>query len=206
MQSQSQGQVGPGIFLDGSIAPLRQERTGALVVTQAHGGRYEAAFRKNLFTAYCTGTTLTAVNTTYTGLGVYNGSTTVNLAIQRVAGFLAVTSASDLGVLLAVGNQGMTAPTGITGATRVQNNFLSAGGPQATPYTAATLAVAGTPYKTLLHNSAAIATTGEDSGFQIDLEGGLIVPPGWFVEFAAYSAASAASAFVGDIQWEEVPV
>ncbi len=64
----------PESFLHGSIAPLRQERTGALVVTQAHGGRYGAAFRKNLFTEHPHGTTLMRVDDTwYRGLVVAYG-------------------------------------------------------------------------------------------------------------------------------------
>lgn len=206
-----QGQVGPQVLSDGAIAEPRQDRSGSFVVVEGHGRYYEAAYRRNLFTAYAAAATLSAAATSMTGLILINpNGNSKNLALQKTGGFLAVTSATDIGVTLGYFAQGSTTfgGTTLTAANALVSNFLQSN-PQATAeaYVAVNaIAVAPTPFKTLLHNTAAIATTGEDPGWQVDLEGSIIIPPGFGVALCAVSAASAASALYADISWEEVPV
>ena len=206
MPIQLAGAVGPSAVGDGATPPVRQNRDGSLAVVESHGRYYEAAYRKNLFTAVASGTTLTAANTAYTGLAVLNPSgNSKNFVLQKTGGFLAVTSASTLGIALGYWAQGTTTMTNTTPVT-VLPNFVGTGGSTAIASSSATTAASQTAIKYLLHNTAAIATTGEDPGWQVDLEGSIIVPPGYGVALIAVSAASAASALYADISWEEVPV
>ena len=71
-------------------------------------------------------------------------------------------------------------------------------------YKAATLTAAGTAFLALMHNTAAIATVGVDR-INIDLDGKVIVPPGYWVALAALGAASAASAVSSSITYAEIP-
>src|SRR5258705_7875934 len=50
--------TGPVVTADGSINPARNDKTGALVLTDAHGRFQEAALRGNLFSAGMTTTSI----------------------------------------------------------------------------------------------------------------------------------------------------
>jgi hypothetical protein len=153
--------------------------------------------------------TLTLAATAYTGLAIWNNSAATNpvdLHLLKLTGNVAVTSAAMTGIALGGGVQGTTAPTGTTLAT--QSSSIIGGpssGPAGIAYSAATLAVAATNLLDLLHNTAAIAVTGEDNGFSIDLEGSIIIPPGGFVAFSALGAASAAGAVNLSAIWAALP-
>ena len=209
MPLQTSGQVGPQVLGDGNSSPIRQTRDGSLTVAESHGRYYEAAYRKNVFTAIAQGTTLTALNTTATGLIVLNPyGSTKNLVLQKTGGFVAVTSASATGVILGYFAQGTSAFTNTTPIT-IASNFLSqlsSGSVAVASSSCSGIPAAPLALKNLLHNTAAIATTGEDPGWQVDLEGSIIVPPAFGIVLAATGAASAASALYADISWEEVPV
>jgi len=196
---------------DGGIAPggLRQGRLGDGIFSELHGRYYEQAYRKNVFTAYCTAQALSVVGTAMVGLQVWNGSPLtngVNLVLLKAAGFIFVTSATTTGIVLASGPGQVSAPTGQTGTSRLSNNFLGGPLPQATATAAATFTNAPTAFWNLMHNTAAIATTGEDNGFQVDFEGSIVVPPQFYVAFAALGAAAAAASTNLSLMWEEVPV
>lgn len=201
--------IGPAVASDGSTPTARGGRSGEAVVQELHGRYYEATFRKNVYTAYVTAVSLTTAGTTMTGIQVWNGSSTsggVNLNILKVGGIVTVTSASQTGVLLGTGAGQTAAPTAQVAATRVSNNFLGGPSPAATATNTATFTAAPTAMMNLLHNTAAIGTTGVDTGFQLDLEGSLIVPPTYYVAFIALGAAGAASSNHLNVTWEEIPV
>jgi hypothetical protein len=153
--------------------------------------------------------TLSAAATGMTGLIIYNNSLPVqgvDLHLLFISGVVVVTSASMTGISLGFGTQGQTAPTGITAATQT-SSYLGAGaaGQFGLAYSAATVAVAPTGIFDCLHNTAAIATTGEDNGFEFDFGGSVIIPPGEFVAFIAGGAASAASAVNLSAIWAALP-
>ncbi len=206
LQAQIQGQVGPQVLTDGVISQLRAEKTGALVMQQLHGRYYEQTYRKNLFYAYSAAGILSAVGTAMTGTILYNGATNVNLVLQKINLQVVATSASLTGIALASGAPGLQSlvPTTTTAVTRTGNCFLGGPASVAIAYSVATT-LATTAFLSLMHNTAAINTVGQDFT-QIDLEGSIIVPPNTVVCLAALGAASAAAAVVSSIIWEEVPV
>jgi hypothetical protein len=174
--------------------------------------RYAAlAWSGDLFTAYAAAQATSLVGTAMVGLQLWNGSPVsgtgaVNLVLLKVGGAVIATSATQTGVVLASGTGQVSAPTGQTAATRVGNNLIGGRAPAALALNAGTFTNAPTAFMTLLHNTAAIATTGEDTGYQLDLEGSIIVPPQCYVCFAAIGAAGAASSNQHHIMWAELPV
>ncbi len=204
------GQIGPVTGSDGNQVPFRQGRSGEQIVTELHGRYYENTYRKNVFTAYCQAQAVTSLTTAAcVGLQLWNGSPLtngVNLVLLKTGGYISVTSASLTGLVLASGTQQAAAPTAQTAATSIKNNFLGGTAPQATATAAATFTAAPTAHLSLEHNTAAIATTGEDFGYLVDLEGSIVVPPQCFVAVNSIGAAGAASAWNGYLMWEEVAV
>lgn len=201
-------QIGPQTttgFGVGTTQNLRGGKLGDLISSELHGRYYEQSYNRNLFYGYTTAQTLTAANTTYTGHGLYNGSNSVNLVLLKTAVQVSVTSASMTGIALGYSSGQTVVPTSQTAATGFGNMFLGGAVPQATVFKAATLLVAGIPVFPLMHNTAAIATTGVDQITQ-DFEGSIIIPPGGVMTLLALGAASAANAVTAAFMWEEVPV
>jgi len=197
--------AGPQSRTDTSQGPFRASKTGELITGYAHPRYFEAAQRGKLFFSYAAAATLTAVNTTYTGHALYNPlGSGVNLVLSKIAIIVSVTSASMTGIALATNLQA-SAPTGLTAVDRQGNCLIGNAAGAVLGYKAATLAAAGTSLLALIHNTAAIATTGVDQ-LVVDLEGSVIIQPGYTVHLAALGAASAASAVTSSFIWEEVPV
>lgn len=173
--------------------------------SQLHGSMYQATAFNTLYYGYSQAKTVTSANTTATGLIIHNPANSgVNLSINKIYIGVSVTSASLTGIALAQNVQA-TVPTGTTVATANGNAFIGAAAGKAVAYSAATLANAPTPILPLMHNSAAIATTGEDS-IVVDLQGSIVIPPGYAVSLSALGAASAASAVTATILYEEIVV
>lgn len=202
-----EGQVGPQVLSDGSRGLVRLARDGSQIAQSAHADLFESAFRKQIFSASVTAQAMTVPGTGMVGLQLYNQSTDKLLSLIEVGGFIYATSATTTGVSLIAGNQGAVAPTGQTGAAVSRCTYLGASGPVAgLALAAGTFAVTGGVLQYLMHNTAAIATTGEDPGFRVNLNGRVIVPPGYFVAIAAFGATAAATSTNLDITWEEVPL
>ena len=144
------------------------------------------------------------------GLQLWNGSgvgTGVNLVLLKTGGMITVTSATTTGIILATGVGQVIAPTGQTAVDSTKNNFIGAGTGAGSLATAAgTFTNAPTGMLTLMHNTAAIAATGEDMGYFVDLEGSIVVPPQNYVAIAALGATVAAAGWTGFLTWEEVPI
>jgi hypothetical protein len=205
------GTTGPQSYSGGGIQPaqgIRLARDGSVAVTEYNAPHYLAASDQRVFTAFASAVATSVVGTGMVGLQLWNGSTTVNLALLEVGGMIIVTSATVTSLVLAFGTGQVSAPTGQTAITKAACTFLSttAPGPQALATNAGTFTNAPVAILNLMHNTAAIATTGEDSGFRVDLKGRYIVPPQSYVAIAAVGAAVAASGSNLDLSWMEVPV
>ena len=196
----------------GTVQPARSDKTGALVTTEGHGRYTEAVLQGRVFTAYCTAQALSTAAAGMVGLQLWNatlgqtGGGGYNLVLLKAGGFIFVTSATTTGIVLAVGTGQTAAPTGQTAATKVTNNLVGGLAPGGLALAAGTFTAAPAAILNLMHNTAAIGTTGEDTGFSVDLEGSIVIPPGAFVAFAALGASAAASSTNLHLMWEEVPV
>jgi len=198
------GSVGEKFASTGTQVDQRFGKMNELITAPAFGRHHENAINRRLFQSYGAPQTLTAVNTTYTGHLLWNPvGSGVNLVLCEVDLIVSVTSASMTGIALASAAQATT-PTGTTAIERQGNMFLGGAAGAALAYKAATLTAAGTAFKALMHNTAAIATTGVDR-INVDLGDGIIVPPGYWVGLAALGAASAASAVGSSFIYAEIP-
>ena len=202
------GRVGPAQGTSGSPLDVRSGIQGDIITSELHGRYYEQASRGNLFTCYSAGRAITVVGTALVGLQLWNSSPVgggVNLVLLKTGGYIAVTSAALTGIIIATGVGQVTAPTAQTAADAVKNNFVGGRTPQGTAIAAGTFVNAPTGIITLMHNTAAIAVTGEDIGYLVDIEGSIVVPPQAYVAICALGATGAAAAWTGYLMWEEVP-
>lgn len=206
----SQGTTGPQSSGDGlsPIQGFRQARTGEAIVSELQARYYEQAYRKNRYTARAALVATSLTGTALVGLVLWNSSPQagVNLVLSKLGGNVVATSLSQTGVALAVGTAQPAAPTGQTAVSATTNNFLGGALGYGKPMNAGTVVVAPTVLIDLLHNTAAVASSGEDPGYSIDLEGSIIVPPQSFVAIVALGAAGAAASNNHWIMWDEVPV
>lgn len=160
-----------------------------------------------LFTARAALQATSLAGTALVGLQVWNRSQGVNLHLTKLGGNIVATSATQTGLALAFGAQPVTtAPTGQAAASSVINNLIGGAAPAALALAAGTFAAACVAQLDLLHNTAAIATTGEDPGFYLDLEGSIVIPPGQYAAIIALGAAGAASSNNLWMQWAELPI
>ena len=183
-------------------------KDGDLLISQLHPRYYQSTVAGRVCAAYAA-TLATSVPATATiGLTVWNPpGSGVRLAMTKWASQIVATSASTTGIVLAGGFQ-TTTPTTVTAATstgRMLINGTTSTAGRALAYNIATVLVVPIVLVVLHHNTAAIATTGEDTNTG-DLEGSIVVDQGGFVCFAALGGAAAASAHTMSIMWEEVVV
>ena len=206
----SQGTTGPQTSADGTspIQGFRQARTGEMIVSEIQSRYYEQVYRKNRYTARSALAATSLTGTALVGLILWNSSPQngVNLVLSKLGGNIVASSATQTGVALAVGTAQATAPTAQTAVSATTNNFLGGSLGYGKPMNAGTVLTAPTVLIDLLHNTAAIATTGEDTGYSLDLEGSIIVPPQSFVAFVSLGAAGAAASNNHWLMWDEVPV
>lgn len=169
--------------------------------------RYAALAQSGyIYSARCALQATSLVGTALVGLQVWNRSSLFNLHLLKASGNIVATSASQTGLALAVGTSQTSAPTSQTAATNVQNNFVGGAAPAALALSAGTFSVAPVACWDLLHNTAAIATTGDDIGFQMDFEGSIVIPPNCYAAIVSLGAAGAASSNNLNLMWAELPV
>lgn len=206
----TQNQVGPlatsTSLSSGVQVTDRGGNMGEKIVSELQPRYYENTYRRNSYSAYAGGVATSLTGTALVGLILWNGSTSVNAVLTKSSGFIAVTSATTTGLALAKGTGQPTAPTGLTAITASGNDFIGGMASQCTAYNAGTVLVAPTVAWPLLHNTAAIAVTGEDNGYSVDFEGSIIVPPQTFVAIVALGAAAGAASTFLALKWIEVPI
>ena len=195
------------------VSDQRIGQQGEGIVSNLHGAYYEQSVRRNLFVSTSLARATSLVTTAMVGHIVWNPPDSgVNLAITKWSSAIIASSATCTGIVLAVGYQ-TTGPTTVTVADTVGSAYVTLTGatnavlrsPKAKAYAIATVLFAPVVTWYLHHNTAGIATTGEDS-MQGDLEGAIVIPPGGFFCVAAQGAAAAAAAHSSSFMWEEIPL
>ena len=193
---------------DGAKNEPRGSQQGGLVI-QSDGGKYEEpAIRQQMCFSYCAARATSVPATAQIGNIIWNppGSGVV-LVMCKWSIQIQATSATTLGITFGYGAQATT-PTTVTVANAYGSTYLNAGSPgncKAKAYAIATLGVAPTPVMNLVHNTAAIATTGVDS-IQGDFDGIWIIPPGYVGALSAITAAIAAAGMTSTLTWKEMKI
>jgi hypothetical protein len=200
--------TGPVLLADGAgDQPIRQDRTGAVVTTDAHGRYNEAASRRQVYMAHAI-VTAPVIFSTAAGTGgplLWNGSGVVNASILALGfGVTVVTTvAAALGI---TGNTGQTsAPTTVTAIDSHRNCYI--GGPLAScsVYRIGTVANAGNFFMPLAYLHTGALTVDNFGLSWIDIGGAIVVPPNAWCSIAASATATTTVAQLGMI-WEETPI
>jgi len=202
LQVQVGATVGPQTLQDGAKVYGRADKQGALVTTNAHGRYTEAAYRRNIFYSHTANQATSVPEEINVGNTVWNptGSGRV-LSLLKWAISVTATSAGCLGFNLTYGVAALT-PTTLTAAT-TGCTYLSGVTGVAKAYSTATYLAHPTPIFLLHHNTEAISLTGE-TYVAGDFEGGIIVPPGFYVGINAITAAGVG--IYSSLWWEEIPI
>ena len=165
----------------------------------------EQAVRGWLYSTYSTAVALSLPATATVGAMVWNPpGSGVRIHLLEFSSMNYATDADCTGVVLAVGYQ-TTTPTSTTAATFYGRTLISQATAvvgQAKCYSIATVLTAPLAVELLQHNTAAIATTGEDL-VRGSFKGAWVLEEGGFATTAAHGAA--ATAWAGHILFAEVP-
>lgn len=183
----------------------RAGQLGDAIVSELQPRYYEATYRKTMFSARAALQATSLVGVTMVGLSLWNSSTDKNLVITKLGGNIVASSATQTGVVFSSGTGQLVAPTTPTTVV-VKNGFIGAQVGAGIAYSTGTYVNAPTASFDLMHNTAAIATTGIDPGYYIDIEGSIVIQPQCYMAFAAVGAAGAAASNNHWIMWTEVPI
>lgn len=205
---QLSGNVGPQLQAAGTLnVPVRLDSFGAIVTSGLRGKYAEHASRGGVFTSYVATVATSAPATATIGNMIWNPpGSGVRLELLRWVSQIVATSASCTGIAIAGGYQTTTPTTTtaatVSGSTLIGATTLTAG--KAIAYSIATVLTAPVVIRPLHHNTAAIATTGEDTQTG-EFDGEIIVLEGGFVTLVALGAAAAASSHTSGLIWAEMP-
>ena len=175
---------------------------GEVILTGNYGDLYEVASRGRLYSAcnQAVVTTTAGLATTFTGLAIANPATSgVNLVMRafHVAQSAAAATACSIGV--------MTGSGAAAGALVTRN--AKVGGAASPATTASAGATIATPVlERVLGSLGTLAATGYgmEPSVVFDLEGSIIVPPGFYI--ASYTSAVTTAALQFAFVWEELAV
>lgn len=187
----------------GTTQPNRAGQLGDLIVSQLQPRYYEQTYRGNRFVVanQAAVTTTAALATTYTGLVLGNPSTSsVNLVLDKFCcAQFAAGAAGAVGVM-----------TGTIGTNTITDTLVprnrKVGGLRSVATSNAGQTISTPVLEQVFGSLGSVATTGYGltPGVVVDLEGSLIIPPGYFV--AAYTTVVTTSALIFSFEWTEVPV
>lgn len=197
------GKVGEQTLSSGSTGPIRIDKTGALVVSN-YGKYAEAVLQGKVFAAANQAKVAVTADfaTTYTGLVVENPAGSGKNLIM-----IGFSYAAEEAIATAVGIGLMTgADAGDVAAAIVPRNRLT-GGPASIAVVDNGCTLTGTPVLEQLITTAWAEATSTGTLAQpnvVDLDGSLVITPGYYVAVMA-TAAVAASMLFG-FMWIEIDV
>ena len=201
---QAEARVGLISAAEGTINPLRSGTEGGLVL-DLHGKYYEAVKAGRVFVA-CNQAAVAvtaAMATTYTGLVVENPATSGKDLVMLRFGYTATIAAPVAATVLGL----MTGLDAGDAAAAITPRNRYVGGPASVAIVDNGCTLTGTPVLEQVFSQVGTGATTVPLVAQpceIDLDGSLIIPPGYYV--AVYSFAANTAAFIFSLMWEEVPV
>lgn len=190
----------PNKQTDGSQPQIRGGNLGSIITDNLHGAYYETSYRSNMFHVanQAAVTTTAGLATTWTGLAISNpAGSGVNAVINYfTCAEFAVGAAAVIGI--------MTGSGAAAGALVSRPSLI--GGPTGKVTASAGATIATPVLDIVLGQTGSVATTGYglSAGISFDMQGSLIIPPGFYA--ASYTSTVTSSALLFGFQWEEVPV
>lgn len=210
------GRSGPVAIADGQSSAVRQDKSAALVNTEAHGRYQEPTYRGNVFLLDSDAVTLAAANTTKSAIGglakfingFHNPNGSGKLAVILNANVSTV-SGTPAGPYFWNYTCGISDSATLTGT--VHSAFLNTGAgasAMSARVNVALTAFANAPALTqlaTLGGPAAIAAGAGMYNVTEDVAGRIIVPPG--CDFGLMAVGAGTSHVVqSTIAWEEIPL
>lgn len=175
-------------------------RQGDIIGTEFNPRYYEQTLRANCFSVanQAAVTTSTTLNTTFTGLSVANPTGSgFNLVMTKfTCAQFAVGAAAVVSIAAGTG--------AAAGSLTIRNRLYGGAASKAVASAGATIAA---PILLVPVGSVgSVATTGYglQSGLSIDLEGSLIIPPGFFV--CSDTSIATTTSLIFSFTWFEVPI
>jgi hypothetical protein len=202
------GRVGAASATDGTWQPQRLDKTAAAVIAQGHASNAETVSRGNAFFASQAVTGVapgTALSTT-PPLAIWNPPTSgKNLVIMKAyLGYVSGTLGAG-SVVLAQSAQA-TVPSSGTEIVPV-NALLGAARGVGRAFTGSTITTAGTIIRPSFTVGAFLATTALVVGLlKDDIDGEIIVPPGYLFIMQEVGAAGTSPVTVMAAMWEELNI
>lgn len=199
--------TGPVVSTDSAVNPCRSDKTGALVITDAHGKYQEAVLRGQVFVAANTAVQALSLNsTTATGLILSNpAGSQRNLVILRIQAALASLPAGQSSLILTGNTNPIATATVHTTPLVVQNCLV---GSQIKGVgladSAATLPNA-TIIKVIPAGTAATvaASTAFPPLVDLIIDGMIILTPGTSISLQCLTTAISV---VASMEWEELAI
>lgn len=194
---------------DGVYNAPRMGKTGEIVTDFAHGMNFEAASRGAMFIASNqTGvTTQAGLSATTPALTLFNPKSSGVNAVLIYAGCVTSVANAAASVIWLAANTNIAAAD-VTGTAATVRSTLLGNGKNAScsALTAATLPAAPVAIAQLgVGLTGAITTIPSMGAIGRYFDGAIVLAPGSAISFQT-STASGASAFFGEIIWEEVPI
>lgn len=175
-------------------------RQNDVIVSNLHGKYYEQAYNGKMFVVanQAAVTTTAALATTWTGLAISNPTGSgVNAVVNLFScAQFAVGAAGAVGIMTG---------SGAAAGSLVPRNCL-VGSPTGSVTASAGATIATPVLERVFGSLGSLATTGYGlmPAAIWDLDGALIVPPGYFA--ASYTTVITTTALIFGFQWEEVPI
>lgn len=190
--------TGPQSVGDSAYLTARGGQSGELITSNLHGKYYEQTVRGNCFGITGGLTTTTAAGAaTFTGLAVGNPvGSGKNLVVNKIfiAQPVALTAETELGVMYG------PATTAIAASLTTIFNRKAGGPASVCTATAGQTITAPTAFIVVSSGGTAVQPVNHSA----DLEGSLVIPPGYF--FASYTSRVTTTALMFCFNWEEVPI
>lgn len=202
---QIEGKVGKQTLSNGSKADVRQDKTGAVVVTDGHARLMQATLDGEIYIGANLGgtpvTTQAGLSATTPALTLWNPvGSQFYLVLQTVTVDITTAPAAAAGFMLAYNALGSAAPTATTAANVTNGLIGTTSAPVGQCYRIATLAAAPLAFRFIGGTTGAAAISGVQLIDHVD--GEVIIPPGVAISIQATSAAACLCSFT----WEEIPI
>jgi hypothetical protein len=201
--------IGPGQGAQGAESDLRLTNDLGLVVQQLHGRLFEAAIRQKLFYAATSTAGVapgTAINTT-PPLALYNpdGSGVLLAVLKTWMGMKSGTL--GVGTLFYTNTTAKGAAPGTGAVLTPKSAYLGASLGQGQAFQGSTLASTPTILRPALTITPIVDSTAAAPWYWEDnVDGSIIVPPGYAVALQEVGAAGSSPLVQFGILWEEVPI
>ena len=210
MAIEAQFRVGPIVAADGTLQDPRLGKAGEVIIQDAHGRFFEAAYRGNLYIAsqLVTGVAPGTALGTAPPLTLWNppGSGKIGVITKASLGYISGTLGAGA-IVYATNLQPSAAPSGGTAILPINAQIGNPTSCQIKAYTGSTVAATQTVVRPVWSMGPALATTAVFP-FLVEAiaDGDLLLVPGACLSLQGIAGAGTSPLVTMSLVWEEVPL